>query len=80
MHLEDELRQKIIEVSRQLTGKEEEIMNIKKKFKEEKTMMEADKRRLQKEVGDYQAKLESAHSRFFGLKKEVEESPLSVLR
>jgi hypothetical protein len=42
--------------------------------------MEADKRRLQKEVGDYQAKLESAHSRFFGLKKEVEESPLSVLR
>ena len=52
----------------------------KKKFKEEKMILEGDKRRLHKEVGDYQTKLESAHSRFFELKKEVEESPLSVLR
>jgi len=36
IQLEEELKSKIMEVSRQLTGKEEEIMNIKKKFKEER--------------------------------------------
>jgi len=39
-----------MEVSRQLTGKEEEIMNIKKKFKEERVQLENDKKRLTKET------------------------------
>jgi hypothetical protein len=34
--LEEELRHKITEVSRQLATKEEEVINIKKRFKEEK--------------------------------------------
>ena len=69
-----------MEVSRQLTGKEEEIMNIKKKFKEERVVLETEKKRLTKEVADYQVKLSEASERFFGLKRDVEESPLAVLR
>jgi hypothetical protein len=34
--LEEELKHKITEVSRQLANKENEVMNIKKRFKEEK--------------------------------------------
>ena len=35
---------------------------------------------MQTQVVEYQKKLEDASERFFGLKKEVEDSPLSVLR
>ena len=63
-----------------MTGKEEEIMNIKKKFKEERVVLETEKKRLTKEVADYQVKLSEASERFFGLKRDVEESPLAVLR
>ena len=69
-----------MEVSRQLTSKEEEIMNIKKKFKEERVSLENDKKRLGKESGDTQIKLSDATERYFNLKKQVEDSPLSVLR
>lgn len=69
-----------MEVSRQLTSKEEEIINLKQKFKEERQQAEQDKKRLQGQVSDYQQKLENAGQRFFNLKKEVEESPLAVLR
>ena len=57
IQLEEELKSKIMEVSRQLTSKEEEIMNIKKKFKEERVQLENDKKRLTKEVGEYQGKM-----------------------
>jgi hypothetical protein len=40
------LKHKIQEASRQLTLKEEEIMIIKKKFKEEKVGLETEKKRL----------------------------------
>ena len=35
-------------------------MNIKKKFKEERVTLETDKKRLTKEVADYQEKLSEA--------------------
>ena len=69
-----------MEVSRQLTSKEEEIIQLKQKFKEERQQAEHDKKRLQGQVSEYQTKLEDAGSRFFNLKKEIEESPLAVLR
>ena len=53
IQLEEELKSKILEVSRQLTSKEEEILNIKKKFKEERVLLESDKKRLTKELTDY---------------------------
>lgn len=55
-------------------------MQIKMKFKEERQSLENDKKRLAKEAQDLQDKLEQSSSRFYNLKKDVEESPLSVLR
>lgn len=78
--LEEDLSKKIGEVSRALTGKEEEIISIKRRFKEERVQLDADKKRMKAEIHDYQTKLDEAHQRFFGLKKEYEESPLSALR
>lgn len=53
MQLEEELKHKITEASRQLTLKEEEIMNIKKKFKEEKVTLETEKKRLTQQLEDH---------------------------
>ena len=47
IQLEEELKHKIQEVSRQLATKEEEIVTIKKKFKEERMILEQDKKRYQ---------------------------------
>lgn len=63
-----------------MTSKEEEIMNIKMKFKEERMGLENEKKRLTKETTDYQNKLGDATDKFYSLKRDVEESPLSVLR
>ena len=46
VQLEEELKHKISEVSRQLTVKEEEVVNVKKRFKEERFALEADKKKL----------------------------------
>ena len=80
IQLEEELKSKIVEVSRQLTMKEEEIVTIKRKFKEERTGLDLEKKRLQKEIEQLNEKLSDAGKRFYALKKDVEESPLSVLR
>lgn len=80
IQLEEELKHKIQEVARQLTQKEEEIMQIKIKFKDERMQLEGEKKKLLKDVSDLQDKIEQSHTRFYNLKKEVEESPLSVLR
>jgi hypothetical protein len=45
-HLEEELKHKINEVSRQLASKEEEIIGIKKRFKEERTIIEHEKKKM----------------------------------
>ena len=68
IQLEEELKGKILEVSRQLTSKEEEILTIKKKFKEERVQLEADKKKLNKELSDYQGKAQEATHKYFSLK------------
>ena len=78
--LEEELKNKLLEVSRQLTNKEEEILNVKKRFKEEKVMLESDKKRLTAQVEDLKQRQENTEQRFYTFKKEVDESPLSVIR
>ncbi len=55
-------------------------MQIKIKFKEERQQLEGEKKKLVKDVQDSHDKMEQAQNKFFNLKKEVEESPLSVLR
>ena len=55
-------------------------MNVKKRFKEEKVLLEQDKKRLVQQVEDYKARLDQTESKYYAFKKEVDESPLSVLR
>lgn len=63
-----------------MTHKEEEILNIKMKFKEERQNLESDKKRLAKEVADGHLIVQQAQAKFYALKAEVEESPLQVLK
>ena len=55
-------------------------MTIKKKFKEEKIALESEKKRLALQLDEYKNKLEQAENKFYTYKKEVDESPISVLR
>lgn len=55
-------------------------MNVKKRFKEEKALLESDKKRFTLQIEDYKNKLEIAENKYYTFKKEVDESPLSVLR
>lgn len=80
IQLEEELKRSIGEVTRQLTVKEDESLNIKKRFKEEKMMLEQDKKRLTAQVEDYKGKLEQLEQKYYSFKKDVDESPLSVIR
>ena len=80
IQLEEELKHKIGEVGRQLTLKEEEIMNVKKRFKEERSTLEMDKKRLQQQTEELKARCEAAEAKLLALKRDVDESPLSVLR
>lgn len=45
VQMEEELRHKITEVSKTLANKEEEILTIKKRFKEERTTIEHDRKK-----------------------------------
>lgn len=80
VQLEEELKTKIAEVSRQLTLKEEEIMNVKKRFKEERNTLEMDKKRLIQSSEELNKRTEAAEAKLLALKREYDESPLSVLR
>ena len=80
VQLEEELKQRINEVGRQLTVKEEEVMTVKKRFKEERTALETDKKRLSAQVEECKARMEDAEKKLYALRREVDESPLSVLR
>jgi len=55
-------------------------MQIKMKFKDERMQLEGEKKKLLKDAADNQEKIEQSHTRFYNLKKEIEESPLSLLR
>ena len=80
VQLEEELKHKIAEVSRQLTVKEEEVVNVKKRFKEERLSLEQDKKKLQQQVEDLKCRNETVEHKLVSLKRDIDESPLSVLR
>lgn len=46
IQLEEELKHKITEVSRSLAQKEEEVLQVKKRFKDEKIMLESQNKKL----------------------------------
>lgn len=78
--VEEELKLKINEVSRQLINKDDEIAYIKKRFKEEKALIEKDKLALNKALMDKQKELDATRANLTQFKKEVDESPLSIIR
>jgi centrosomal protein CEP120 len=74
------LKHKINEVSRSLVSKEEEVMSVKKRFKDEKAQLETANKRQSIQVEDLSNKLQDADTRFVAYKQSVEHSPLNVLR
>lgn len=80
VQLEEELKQKISEVSRQLTVKEEEVVNVKKRFKEERQTLENDKKKLQQQLDELKHRNEAVENKLVSLKRDIDESPLSVIR
>ena len=48
-----------------MTLKEEEIINTKKRFKEEKVLLEQDKKRLTLQLDDYKIKLEGIENKYY---------------
>ena len=60
IQLEEELKHKINEVSRQLANKEEEIIGIKKKFKDEKNQLEHDRKRATNQTEELKNRLETS--------------------
>ena len=48
-----------------MTLKEEEIINTKKRFKEEKVLLEQDKKRLTLQLDDYKIKLEGVENKYY---------------
>ena len=78
--LEDELKGKIMEITKRLADKEEEIISVKTKCKEEKTSLEKEKKVLVIQIESIKKQLLESESKFRELKKEYEESPISQLK
>ena len=67
-------------MSRQLINKDDEIAYIKKRFKDEKMQLEKEKSGLNKKLIDQQKNYENLEATYMNYKKEVEDSPLSLLK
>lgn len=80
VQLEEELKHKIYETSRQLAVKEDEIITIKKRFKDEKLNFQNEIKNLKNQVEDSKALLNEVEQRYRDYRKDMEESPLTVLR
>jgi chromosome segregation ATPase len=78
--MEEELKLKITEVARQLANKEEEIAYIKNRFRDEKKQLEKDKQSLQKTIVDKDRHIEEIEISFKSYKKEIDDSPISILK
>jgi hypothetical protein len=78
--LEEELKIKMNEVARQLANKEEEIVYYNKRFKEAKIQLEKDKISLQKIIQEKENDYQKLEIQFKNFKKEIDDSPLSVIK
>lgn len=80
IQLEEELKYKINEASRQLGVKEDEIVNVKRRFKEERTRLENDIKAFTDKLEMANNALTETEARQRAYRQDMEESPLSVLR
>ena len=77
---EEELKIKINEISKQLLNKDEEIDLIKQRAKEEQIKLQRQNTQLQKNIQKLQKEIENLEEKFKNYKKEVEDSPISLLK
>jgi hypothetical protein len=70
INLEEELKHKVQEVSRQLTLKEEEIINVKKRFRDEKLSMDNDKKKMSSNLEESKSMLDSLENQFRDYRRE----------
>ena len=77
---EEELKIKINEISKQLLNKDEEIDLIKQRAKEEQIKLQKNNTQLKKNVENKQKEIENLEQNFKNYKKEVEDSPISLLK
>jgi len=55
-------------------------MSIKKRFKEEKVVLETDRKRFLNQIEELKSRLEHTDAKLYHVRKEVEESPMSLMR
>jgi len=78
--IEEELRGKIQDVTKQLTNKEEEIIFIKNKFRNEKLELEKDKKSQANIISSLKQQLSEQEEKYKILKNEYENSSINTLR
>ncbi len=78
--VEEEMKQKILEVTKQLASKEEEIIAVKTKCKDEKTGTDKDRKQLSGQIDSCCKLVLEAEEKYKALKKEYEESPVNQLK
>lgn len=78
--IEEEIKLKLNEMSRQITSKNDEIMVIQKKSKDEKLALDREITQLKKTIANKQSEIEEVEQAFRIYKKEIEESPTSILK
>lgn len=77
---EEELQLKLKDISNQLLIKEEEINLIKQRAKDDQLKLQKTNTTLQKNIKDKMKEIENLEIKFQNYKKEVEDSPISVLK
>jgi len=78
--LEEELKQKINETSRQLSSKDEEITSVRKKHKDDRVQLEKERNILTAKNEDLQSKLSKLQDEYLGFRKEQETSPVNLIK
>ena len=78
--LEDELKKRIGEVTRQLGSKEDEIVTVKAKCKDEKVSLEKDKAVCSDQLSELKEKAAEINDKYDILKKELNETSMNSLK
>lgn len=78
--IEEEIKLKLNEIARQIAAKNEEVQLIAKRSKEEKSSLDKELVSLKKGLQQKQTELEELENNFRVYRKEVDESPISILK
>jgi hypothetical protein len=77
---EEDLKNKAMEIKNSLISKEEEITTVKKRFLEEKRVIDLEKKKLTNSLAEAKVALDDQERKFWDYRREQDESPMAVLR